>query len=126
MDGAGAWQRFRYVTMPLMRRSIVLVTTLALIGSWQVFDQVYIMTQGAPAKTTITPAYLSYAQSFADGRFGRGAAVAFVLFLIIMVFNGVPALDHQGAKDDRAPRSSRCPVVRRSAAWPTASSSSGW
>lgn len=87
VDGASRWQRFRYVTMPMMRRSIVLVTTLATIGSWQVFDQVYIMSQGDPRKTTLTPAYLSYTQSFEDGRFGRGAAVAFVLFVIIMVFS---------------------------------------
>ncbi len=85
IDGAGAWQRFRYLTLPLMRRSLVLVITLALIGSWQVFDQVFILSQGAPAKTTLTPAYISYVRSFGDGQFGVGAAVAFVLFAIIIV-----------------------------------------
>lgn len=89
VDGASRWQRFRFVTLPLMRRSIVLVTTLALIGSWQVFDQVYIMSKGAPAKTTQTPAYLTYTRSFDDGEFGQGAAVAFVLFLIILALAGV-------------------------------------
>jgi multiple sugar transport system permease protein len=86
VDGATPWQRFHLVTLPLMRRSIILVATLAIIGSWQVFDQVYIMSQGNPRKTTLTPAYLSYTTSFEDGRFGRGAAVAVVLFLIIMIF----------------------------------------
>lgn len=85
VDGAGWWQRFRSVTLPLMRRSVTLVVTLALIGSWQVFDQVYIMSQGAPGKTTLTPAYLSYQRSFGDGAFGVGAAVAFALFAIIVV-----------------------------------------
>lgn len=85
IDGAGAWQRFRHLTLPLMRRSVVLVVTLALIGSWQVFDQVFILSQGAPAKTTLTPAYISYVRSFGDGQFGVGAAVAFVLFAIIIV-----------------------------------------
>ncbi|WP_203453424.1 carbohydrate ABC transporter permease [Jiangella aurantiaca] len=85
IDGAGAWQRFRHLTLPLMRRSIVLVVTLALISSWQVFDQVFILSQGAPAKTTLTPAYISYVRSFGDGQFGVGAAVAFVLFAIIIV-----------------------------------------
>lgn len=89
VDGATRWQRFRFVTMPLMRRSIVLVTTLALIGSWQVFDQVYIISQGAPAKTTQTPAYLAYTRSFQDGAFGQGAAVAFMLFLIIIVLAAI-------------------------------------
>jgi multiple sugar transport system permease protein len=85
IDGASSWQRFRHVIMPMMRRSITLVVTLALIGSWQVFDQVYILSQGAPAKTTLTPAYLSYARSFRDGQYGLGAAIAFSLFAIIIV-----------------------------------------
>ncbi len=89
VDGATKWQRFRYITMPLMRPSIALVVTLAIIGSWQVFDQVFIISQGAPEKTTQTPAYLSYTKSFADGRFGQGAAIAFVLFLIIITLAGL-------------------------------------
>ena len=88
VDGAGTWQRFRYVTFPLMRRSLALVVTLALIGSWQVFDQVFIISQGMPAKTTQTPSYLSYTKSFGDGDFGQGAAVAFALFTIIVVLAG--------------------------------------
>ncbi|MGA8114463.1 MAG: sugar ABC transporter permease, partial [Actinocatenispora sp.] len=89
VDGATSWQRFRRVTLPLMRRSVVLVVTLSLIGSWQVFDQVYVMSQGAPGKTTLTPAYLSYTTSFADGNFGGGASIAFVLFAIIILFTAV-------------------------------------
>jgi multiple sugar transport system permease protein len=89
VDGAGPLRRFRHVTLPLMRRSVVLVVTLALIGSWQVFDQVYVMSQGSPGKTTLTPAYLSYTTSFGDGNFGGGAAIAFVLFAIIIAFTAV-------------------------------------
>ena len=55
VDGATKWQRFRYITMPLMRPSIALVVTLAIIGSWQVFDQVFIMTQGAPGEDHADP-----------------------------------------------------------------------
>ena len=66
-----------------MRPSIALVATLAIIGSWQVFDQVFLISQGAPGKTTQTPAYLSYTKSFGDGDFGQGAAVALGLFMII-------------------------------------------
>lgn len=84
IDGASTWQRFRRLTLPLMRRSIVLVMTLALIGSWQVFDQVFLISQGSPVKTTLTPAYVSYIRSFGDGQFGVGAAVAFVLAAIII------------------------------------------
>jgi multiple sugar transport system permease protein len=89
VDGATSWQQFRLVKLPLMRRSVVLVVTLALIGSWQVFDQVYVMSQGSPGKTTLTPAFLSYQRSFGDSSFGPGAAIAFVLFAIIIVFTAV-------------------------------------
>jgi multiple sugar transport system permease protein len=86
MDGATSRQRFRHVTLPMMRRSVVLVVTLALISSWQVFDSIFIISQGGPSKTTLTPAYLSYQRSFSDGEFGQGAAMAFLLFVIIVAF----------------------------------------
>ncbi|GAB2478516.1 hypothetical protein GCM10027030_10950 [Luteococcus sediminum] len=54
-------------------------------NAWQVFDQIAIGSQGAPAKTTLTPAYLSFTKAFNDGEWGRGAAIAFVLFAIIIV-----------------------------------------
>ncbi|MPZ28018.1 MAG: ABC transporter permease subunit [Micromonosporaceae bacterium] len=85
IDGANSWQRFRFLTLPLMRRMVVLVITLALISSWQVFDQIFLISQGSPVKTTLTPAYVSYVRSFRDGEFGVGAAVAFVLATIVIV-----------------------------------------
>ncbi len=88
IDGASAWQRFRYVTLPQMRRMVLLVVTLSLIGTWQVFDSVFIISQGDPSKTTLTPAYLSYRRSFTEGAFGQGAAMALVLFTIIVVLTG--------------------------------------
>jgi multiple sugar transport system permease protein len=85
VDGAGRWQRFRYVTLPMLKPTMFLVLTLGLIGTWQVFDQIYIMSQGSPGKTTLTPAYLSYQTSFDNFQWGQGAAMAFLLFLIIVV-----------------------------------------
>lgn len=85
MDGATAWQRFRRVTLPMLRPTVFTVVTLGLIGTWQVFDQIYTGTQGGPAKTTITPAYLSYSAAFQNNQWGRGAAIAFVLFAIIVL-----------------------------------------
>ncbi|MCP3782532.1 sugar ABC transporter permease [Micromonospora sp. A3M-1-15] len=85
LDGASRWQRFRHVTLPLIKPTMFLVLTLGLIGSWQVFDQVYVMSQGDPAKTTLTPAYLSYRTAFRDFDYGSGAAISFVLFLIIIL-----------------------------------------
>lgn len=89
VDGATKRQRFRYVTVPHLRPTILLVITLGVIGTWQVFDQMYVMTQGGPAKTTLTPAYLSYSTAFDGGNWGRGAAIAFLLFLLIFVLTSV-------------------------------------
>jgi multiple sugar transport system permease protein len=86
VDGAGAWTRFRRITLPLLRPVLFLVLTLGLIGTWQVFDQVFLITQGNPAGTTLTPAYLAYQVSFGNEQWGQGAAIAFILFAIILAF----------------------------------------
>lgn len=83
IDGAGRWGVFRHVVLPHLRPTMLLVTTLGLIGTWQVFDQVYVMTQGGPGKSTLTPAFLSYFYAFENQKWGVAAAMAFVLFLII-------------------------------------------
>jgi len=85
MDGASGWQRFWRVTLPQLRPTLFTVLTLGLIGCWQVFDQIYTGTKGAPGKTTLTPAYLSYQSAFIDQDWGQGAAIAFILFVIIVV-----------------------------------------
>ena len=89
MDGANRWQVFRNVTVPHLRPTLLLVTTLGLIGTWQVFDQVYVMTQGGPGKTTLTPAYLSYFYAFENQQWGVAAAMAFALFLIIFAMTSL-------------------------------------
>jgi multiple sugar transport system permease protein len=86
MDGANAWQRFWRITLPQLRPTLFTVLTLGLIGCWQVFDQIYTGTQGAPGKTTMTPAYLSYSSAFLQQDWGQGAAIAFILFGIIVFF----------------------------------------
>jgi multiple sugar transport system permease protein len=86
VDGASGWQRFRFVTLPQLRPTLFTVLTLGLIGGWQVFDQIYTGTQGAPAGTTTTPAYLSYSTAFRDQNWGQGAAIGFIVFVIIVVF----------------------------------------
>lgn len=87
IDGATAWQRFRYVTVPMLRPTVYTVVTLGLIGTWQVFDQIAIGSRGDPAKTTMTPAFLSYQSAFVDLEWGRGSAIAFVLFGIIVIMS---------------------------------------
>jgi multiple sugar transport system permease protein len=86
VDGAGPVQRFFRITIPLMRPTIFFVVTLGLIGTWQVFDQVYAGTAGGPRKTTVTPAYLIYVQAFTNSKAGLAGAIAVILFAIIMFF----------------------------------------
>ncbi|QNN52331.1 carbohydrate ABC transporter permease [Nocardioides mesophilus] len=86
IDRANAWQRFRYITLPMLKPTMFTVITLGLIGTWQVFDQIYTGTQGGPAKTTLTPAYLSFNAAFNQNDWGEGAAIAFILFAIIVFF----------------------------------------
>lgn len=92
LDGASAWQRFRYVTVPIMRPTITFVVTLGLLGTWQVFDQIFAISFGGPEKTTMTPAFLTYFQTFQNGKASLGAAMAVLLFFIIMAFTGLQRL----------------------------------
>lgn len=85
VDGTSVLQRVRLVILPMLRPTLFLVLTLGLIGTWQVFDQIYVMSQGEPGKTTLTPAFLSYTTSFVGGKWGEGAAIAFILFAVIVV-----------------------------------------
>ena len=89
VDGATRRGVFRYVVVPHLRPTILLVLTLGIIGTWQVFDQMYVMTQGGPAKTTLTPAYLSYQSAFNQQRWGQGAAIAFILFVLIFALTSI-------------------------------------
>ena len=83
IDGANTWQIFRKITLPMLRPTTFFVVTLGLIGTFQVFDQVYVMSSGGPAKTTLTIAYMVYREGFRNSAMGIGATVAIVLFFII-------------------------------------------
>ena len=86
VDGASGWQIFRKITVPLLRGTTFFVVTIGLIGAFQVFDQVFVITNGGPANTTLTIAYLVYSSAFTDARMGLASATAVVLFVIIFVF----------------------------------------
>lgn len=89
MDGTNAWQRLWHVTVPQLKPTIFTVVTLGIIGTWQVFDQIYTGTRGGPSKTTLTPAYLSYSAAFDNQEWGQGAAISFILFVIIVVMTWI-------------------------------------
>lgn len=86
MDGATAWQSFRRVTVPLLAPTTFFVITLGLIGTFQVFDQIYVISSGGPAKTTLTVAYIVYQNGFNNSQMGLAAATALILFVIIFAF----------------------------------------
>jgi multiple sugar transport system permease protein len=86
LDGASEWQKFRSITVPMIRPTIFTIVTLGLIGTWQIFDQIYVGTKGSPSNTTLTPAFLSFNSSFNQNEWGVGAAIAFILFAIIVFF----------------------------------------
>ncbi len=89
VDGASFWQRTRRVTVPLTRRTILLVTLVSAIGSLLAFDQFYIMTAGQPFNQTSTAVFFIYKNSFPYLHLGYGAALSLILATIILVFTVV-------------------------------------
>ncbi|NPV07477.1 MAG: sugar ABC transporter permease [Anaerolineae bacterium] len=85
IDGATRWRRHLHVTLPLMTPTIFFVVVTTVMGSLQVFEQTYILTQGGPAYSTTTLSWYIYVQAFQWLHMGFGCALAYVLFFIIMV-----------------------------------------
>src|SRR3954454_14975182 len=104
LDGATEWKKFRHITVPMIRPTIFTIVTLGLIGTWQIFDQIYVGSKGTPLNTTLTPAFLSFNASFNSNEWGVGAALAFILFGIIVLFT---ILTRLATRDRDAIRKSR-------------------
>ncbi len=86
VDGASYWQRIRRVTLPLTKRTILLVTLISVIGSLLAFDQFYIMTAGQPFNETATSVFWIYQNSFPFLKLGYGAALSVILAVIVLAF----------------------------------------
>jgi len=84
IDGADGWAQFRHITLPMLAPTFLFVTVITLIGSFQLFAEPYVMTQGGPADSTLSVALLMFQEGFRWWNLGYAAAVAFVLFLIIL------------------------------------------
>lgn len=82
IDGASNWQRFRHITLPMLSPTTFLVTVMLTIDSFNVFESVYVMTQGGPGGSTETILYYIYANAFQNFKMGYASALAWVLFLI--------------------------------------------
>jgi ABC-type sugar transport system permease subunit/ABC-type glycerol-3-phosphate transport system substrate-binding protein len=85
LDGAGPWQAFRHVTLPLLTPSIFYLLIMGTISSFQVFTQAYLMTGGGPSDSTLFYVLYLYFNAFQWMKMGYGAAMAWVLFLIVML-----------------------------------------
>lgn len=87
LDGASPWQQFRYVTIPMLRNTLVFVTVMTIIGAYQVFTSVYIMTSGGPERATQVVAYDIFINAFVvSGQMGYASALAWLLFAVVFVF----------------------------------------
>jgi multiple sugar transport system permease protein len=84
IDSASTWQRFRHVTLPGLRNSLVFVVMVTTILSFQLFDQIYILTQGGPGDATSTIMYQAVTSAFTEGDVGQGAALTVVFFAVVL------------------------------------------
>ncbi|MEV1329373.1 sugar ABC transporter permease [Micromonospora costi] len=87
VDGAGRWQTFRRITLPLMRPTIALVLTLMVTGSLLAFDQFWILTRGGPDNSTTSLVMVIYREAFIRLDLGSAAAISVVLLAVLVVFN---------------------------------------
>lgn len=85
LDGAGAWQKFWYITLPGLRSTIVFATVTTAIFTLRSFEQVYVITGGGPLNSTNLLVYFMYDQAFAQFDFGYAAAAATVLLLVTLL-----------------------------------------
>jgi ABC-type sugar transport system permease subunit len=86
VDGANKFSVFWNITVPMVRPAIFFVVTLGMIGCFQVFDQIYVMSSGGPANATTTMSYFIYQNAFKYFRMGYASAASVVLFLFILLF----------------------------------------
>ena len=80
IDGAGRWQRFRYVTMPMLRPTLLFSAVIASIGLMQFFEEPFVMTQGGPLDSTLS-VYMHAYNQFSFGNYSYTAAISYIIFL---------------------------------------------
>ncbi|HEU4345966.1 MAG TPA: sugar ABC transporter permease [Candidatus Binatia bacterium] len=87
IDGASAWQKFRHITLPLIRPALLLALLFRTIDALRVFDLVFVMTQGGPADATNVLQFYGYKKTFAEGMVGYGSAIAVAVFLLSLILS---------------------------------------
>lgn len=89
IDGASPWSRFRLITLPLIRNSILLVLVLNITSSMLAFDQFFIITQGGPQNSTISAVFSIFLASFTSYRLGYGSALSLVLLVVLVAISSI-------------------------------------
>lgn len=87
LDGANTWQMFRDITLPQMKHALLFVMITSLIASFQVFEIIFIMTEGGPGQSTQTMVVFLYEAAFGNQSFGYAAAIGYVLFVILFTIS---------------------------------------
>jgi multiple sugar transport system permease protein len=90
-DGANSWQRFRHITLPMLRPTLFFVLVTGIVSAAQVFDTVYALTGGGPLGHTDLVAHRIYAEAFGAAAVGRAAVMAVILFVLLL---GVTLIQH--------------------------------
>jgi multiple sugar transport system permease protein len=86
IDGANSIQKLFYITIPLLKRSLAFIIIIMTINTLQVFDPIYVLTQGGPANSTTVVSYHMYDTAFNFGNAGQASALAFILYIVVLVF----------------------------------------
>lgn len=89
IDGAGMWRQFVDITIPLLAPTTLFVVMITAIGYFQLFAEPYVMTDGGPMNSTMSIVMMMYEQGFRWWSMGYAAAIAFVLFIIVLVFSAI-------------------------------------
>jgi multiple sugar transport system permease protein len=89
IDGASAWQKFRFVTLPLLTPATFFISVMLTIASFRVFDMVLMMTNGGPGRATNVLVFYTYNVAFREFRFGYASAIAMVLLVMVLVITFV-------------------------------------
>jgi multiple sugar transport system permease protein len=85
IDGASPWQQFRHITLPSLRPVLVLVGVITMAGYFQLFAEPYVMTRGDPLQSTVSVLYYMFEEGFKWWNLGRASAIAFILFVLILL-----------------------------------------
>ncbi|HEX9655854.1 MAG TPA: sugar ABC transporter permease [Bacteroidota bacterium] len=85
IDGASWWQQFRSITIPMLAPTTLFISIITMIGYFQLFAEPYVMTQGGPLNSTLSIVYYMYQMGFRWWNMGYSAALAFVLFALILI-----------------------------------------